>query len=202
MKEPTFVEVIKIKDGVFVDPQTHTDRISCTTLHFFSEPLTVVLVDKMIPADLCKGVVKCRIVYNSKVVSIDFEPYKLRSIRSLAIVEDMAIDYSCKYLNRDSIDKLFARREDCDDILIVKNSLVTDTSYTNVVFKDVEGKLYTPTSTLLAGTKRQRLLEAGIIEEKEVHVNNIYLYAGVYLINTMIDIEDDLFVGIESIRRC
>lgn len=202
MKEPTFVEVIKIKDGVFVAPQPHTDRIFRTTLHFFSEPITVVLEDKMIPADLCKGVVKCRIVYNSKVVSIDFEPYKMRTICSLAIVEDMAIDYSYKYLNRDSIDKLFARREDCDDILIVKNSLVTDTSYTNVVFKDVEGKLYTPTSTLLAGIKRQRLLEAGIIEEKEVHVNNIYLYAGVYLINAMIDIEDDIFVSIESIRRC
>lgn len=200
MKEPTFVEVIKIKDGVFVDPQPHIDRIFRTTLHFFLEPLTVVLVDKMIPADLCKGVVKCRIVYNSKAVSIDFEPYKMRTIRSLAIVEDMTIDYSFKYLNRDSIDKLFARRKDCDDILIVKNSLVTDTSFTNVVFKDVEGKLYTPTSTLLAGTKRQRLLEAGIIEEKEVHINNIYLYAGVYLINAMIDIEDEIFVAIDAIQ--
>lgn len=201
MKEPSFIEVIKVKDGKFVDAQPHINRIFRTTSHFFSDPLIVELRHNMIPIDLRKGIVKCRIVYNSEVISIEFESYKMRAIASLAIVEDSIIDYSYKYLNRESISKLFARREDCDDILIINNSLVTDTSYSNIVFKDSVGKLYTPISTLLAGTKRQKLLEKGVIQEKDIHVNDIRMYVGLYLINAMIDIEDNLFVGIDSILQ-
>ena len=136
MKEPSFIEVVKVKDGVFIDAQPHINRIFRTTSLFFRKPLIVELTDNMIPMDLNKGVIKCRIVYNSQVISIEFEPYKMRSIASLAIVEDSTIDYSYKYLNRDHINKLFARREECDDILIVKNTLITDTSYSNLVLKD------------------------------------------------------------------
>ena len=84
--------------------------------------------------------------------------------------------------------------------MIVKNSLVTDTSYSNVVFKDLDGSLYTPNSTLLAGTKRRKLLNERIIQEKTIHVNDIKSYVGVYLINAMIDIEDEIFVNTDSIK--
>lgn len=200
MKEIYFVEVIKVKDGVFVDPQPHIERMVRTTQDFFSKPLTIQLTDDMIPIDLHSGLVKCRIVYGNKVISINYEPYKMRSIQSLAIVEDDKIEYSYKYLNRNAFNDLLKCREDCDDILIVKNSLVTDTSYTNVVFKDAYGKLFTPTSTLLDGTKRKRLLDAGVIHEKEIHVDDIRSYVGVYLINAMIDIEDNLFIDIKAIQ--
>ncbi|MFA5656942.1 MAG: aminotransferase class IV [Dysgonamonadaceae bacterium] len=199
MTEPFFIEVVKVEDGMFVDPQPHIDRIIRTTMRFFAEPLTVQLMKDMIPINLRAGVVKCRIVYSREVASIDFEEYKMRNIRSLAIIEDNTIDYGFKYLNREAINKLFSQRGDCDDILIVKNSLVTDTSYSNVVFKNFKAELYTPASTLLSGTKRQKLLNAGIIHEKEIRVNDIQSYEGVYLINAMIDIEDELFVGVDSI---
>ena len=203
MKETVFVifvEVLKVKDGVFVDVQPHIERIFRTTFHFFSEPLVLELTNDMIPFDLRTGLVKCRIVYAKEIISIDFEPYKMRTVRSLALIENDTIDYSYKYHNRDTINELLARRDDCDDILIVKNSLITDTSYSNVVFKDLNNRLYTPSSTLLAGTKRQKLLEDGIIHEREIHVSDIESYVGVYLINAMIDIEDEVFVGIDSIR--
>ncbi|HUI33070.1 MAG: aminotransferase class IV [Dysgonamonadaceae bacterium] len=199
MTEPFFIEVVKVEDGMFVDPQPHIDRIIRTTMRFFAEPLTVQLIKDMIPINLRTGVVKCRIVYSKEVASIDFEEYEMRNIRSLSIIEDNTIDYGFKYLNREAINKLFSQRGDCDDILIVKNSLITDTSYSNVVFKNFRNELYTPASTLLSGTKRQKLLNAGIIHEKEIRVNDIQSYEGVYLINAMIDIEDELFVGVDSI---
>ena len=199
MTATNFVEVAKVMNGVFVDPLPHIKRVASTTLDFFSEPLSLQLTNDMIPVDLRTGLVKCRIVYDRKVLSINFESYNIRNIKSLALIEENTIDYSYKYLNRVSINKLLALRVNCDDILIVKNTLVTDTSYTNVVFKDFEGRLYTPASTLLAGTKRQKLLDAGNIHEKEIHVNDFRLYVGVYLINAMIDIEDGLFVCIDSI---
>jgi 4-amino-4-deoxychorismate lyase len=200
MIEPVFIEVLKVKDGVFIDPQPHIERIFRTTQHFFAQPLLMKLTDYMIPQDMRNGLVKCRIVYGEAIHSIDFEKYTMRTIKSLRIIENDLIDYKYKYLDREVINNLMAQRNGCDDILIVKNSLITDTSFTNVVFEDSNKKLFTPTSTLLSGTKRQKLLETGIIEEKEIKVNDIKQYKGVYLINAMIDIEDNLFIDIDSIQ--
>ena len=122
------------------------------------------------------------------------------TIQSLAIIENNTIDYAYKYHNRAAINELVAKRGGCDDILIIKNSLITDTSFTNVVFKDFDGTLYTPSSNLLAGTKRRKLLDAGIIYERDIHVKDIQSYAGIYLINAMIDIEDRVFVDINAIK--
>ncbi len=200
MSEHLFIEVIKIMNGEFVNPRPHIERIFRTTQNFFSKPLRVKLSNNIIPIHLhAVDIVKCRIVYGSKIVSINFEPYKMRSINSLALAEHNTIDYTYKYHNRDAINKLRALHSEGDDILIIKNTLVTDTSFTNVVFKDHVGNLYTPKSTLLAGTKRRQLLNAGIIHEKEIKVSDIKSYVGVYLINAMIDIEDDIFVGTDAI---
>ena len=201
MTEHLFIEVIKVENGVFVNPQPHIERIFSTTQHFFSKPLSVELNNNIIPAHLhAVDIVKCRIVYGSEIVSIDFEPYKVRTINSLSLAEHNTIDYTYKYHNRDDINKLRALHSESDDILIIKNTLVTDTSFTNVVFKDHTGNLHTPKDTLLAGTKRRQLIEAGIIHEKEILVNDIQLYAGVYLINAMIDIKDNVFVGVDAIK--
>ncbi len=200
MTDSIFVEVLKVKNGVFIDIQDQVERIYRTTLHFFSKPLTVNLTNNMIPDDLRNELVKCRIVYAKEVISIHFETYKMRNIQSLALVENNTIEYSYKYKNRDKINELLNLHNDCDDILIIKNSLVTDTSYSNVVFKDFDGKLYTPESTLLAGTKRQKLLDTGIIYKKAISINDIKSYVGVYLINAMMDIEDNVFVNVDSIK--
>ncbi|NLZ96070.1 MAG: hypothetical protein GX921_09660 [Bacteroidales bacterium] len=201
MKEHLFIEVIKVVNGEFVNPQPHIERIFRTTQHFFPKPLSVQLNNYMIPAEFqSNNLVKCRVVYGSKIVSIDFESYKMRSIKSLSLVEHNTIDYAYKYYNRDIIKRLKATHSESDDILIVKNSQVTDTSFTNVVFKDHAGNLYTPKSTLLAGTKREQLLNDGTIHEKEIQLYDINSYEGVYLINAMIDIEDNIFVDIGAIR--
>ena len=200
MTEHLFIEVIKVENGVFVNPQRHIERIFSTTLHFFSKPLSVELNNNIIPAHLrTVDIVKCRIVYGSEIVFIDFEPYKMRTINSLSLAQHNTIDYTYKYHNRNVINNLRTVHSDTDDILIIKNTLVTDTSFTNVVFKDHAGKLYTPKSTLLAGTKRGQLIRAGIIHEKEIKVSDIWSYKGLYLINAMIDIEDDVFVGVDAI---
>lgn len=200
MKDQLFIEVIKIENGMFVNPQPHIERIFSTTLHFFAKPLFVELNNDIIPTHLhTVGIVKCRIVYGREILSIDFEPYKMRTIKSLSLAEHNTIDYTYKYHNRDAINKLRALHSESDDILIVKNLQVTDSSFTNVVFEDYAGKLYTPKSTLLAGTKRSQLLNKGVIQEREIHVSDIKSYIGVYLINAMIDIEDNIFVEIDAI---
>lgn len=149
--------------------------------------------------EFCRGVVKCRIVYRESIESMAFEHYVMRSIRSVTLVECGGIDYSYKYEDRSALNKLFEKRGECSDILIVKNGLITDISYANVVFRDFLGGLYTPFQPLLEGTKRASLLSKGVIFEREIKASDIYSYEGFYVINAMIDIEDNNFIKTDNI---
>ena len=58
------------------------------------------------------------------------------------------------------------------EIIIIKNGLVIDTSFTNIaIHKD--GKWLTPKHPLLLGTKRAALLEQGIIQEADITVDDL-----------------------------
>jgi 4-amino-4-deoxychorismate lyase len=124
-------------------------------------------------------------------MGVEYQHYKFRTIRKLKLIVDDTIDYSFKYADRHDIDNLLSRKHECDDILIVKNGCITDTSFSNVVFRNDLG-LYTPASYLLAGTKRRLLLEQGIMQEKKIKVKDIKKYSRLYIINTMIDLEDNV----------
>ena len=81
---------------------------------------------------------------------------------------------------------MFAQRGSCDDILIVRRHLLTDTSIANIALFD--GKhWHTPQSPLLKGTKRAELLDKGILSERKIHVEDIPSYSTVRLFNAMID---------------
>lgn len=58
-----------------------------------------------------------------------------REIRSLRLVAaDDELDYHLKYADRSALARLLQRRDDCDEILIVRDGAITDTSYSNVAF--------------------------------------------------------------------
>ena len=65
------------------------------------------------------------------------------------------------------MNSLFQIRQDKDDILIVKNGLLTDTSIANIALYD-GNDWYTPLHPLLKGTKRAELLDKGVLKEKEI----------------------------------
>lgn len=138
--------------------------------------------EEKIPAS---GLHKCRVLYNSEIVSVEILPYVPKKISSLKIVVAPRPDYSLKWADRSQIDALFTRRGECDDILIVSDGLVTDSSYCNVAFEK-GGEWFTPASPLLKGTMRQYLLDNGAIKEKEIPVTEINEYSRVWLFNAMI----------------
>jgi 4-amino-4-deoxychorismate lyase len=149
-------------------------------------------------ASSLKALHKCRIIYGNEVVKTEFLPYTPKPIHSLKIVEENLIDYSLKYENRNQINKLFLQRQQCDDILIIKNGFVSDTSYCNIIFYDGE-KYFTPTTALLKGCKRQSLLNKGIIQEDEIRLTDIRLFKKAILINSMIELEDNFEIPIQNI---
>jgi 4-amino-4-deoxychorismate lyase len=100
-------------------------------------------------------------------------------------VTDDDIDYRFKYADRRRLQSLFARRGDCDDVLIVRNGLLTDTSYCNIVLYDGQD-WWTPDTPLLPGTARQRLLDEGLIRERRIRVEDLPRFEHIRLINAML----------------
>ncbi|PID27509.1 MAG: hypothetical protein CSB55_08785 [Candidatus Cloacimonadota bacterium] len=105
------------------------------------------------------------------------------------MIFDNTVSYNLKLSDREYIQKLYKKREDCDDILIIKNGLVTDTSFCNIVFYN-NLEWITPNSPLLKGSMRAKLLKNSIIKEKKVTPDDIYKYKSYKLINAMRDIRD------------
>lgn len=130
------------------------------------------------------GVYRCKLIYKDKIESVEFLQYVKKEIKTLKIV-NANIDYSKKFLDRNAIEALSALRDGCDDILIVRDNKITDTSIANVAFLDKDGKWLTPKYPLLKGTMRQKLLDDGFLKEAEVSIDDICEFKKVAVINAL-----------------
>ncbi|MDD2949713.1 MAG: aminotransferase class IV family protein [Sulfuricurvum sp.] len=138
------------------------------------------------------GIYRCRFLYDETEYKVEFHPYTPRVTTSLKLIYDDTIDYSLKDSNRDALNALYEQRGECDDILIVKNGLLTDTSIANVALW-IEGKWFTPQTPLLAGTTRARLLDEGFLTPALLHPGDIARATKVAIFNAMVD-----FLEVES----
>jgi 4-amino-4-deoxychorismate lyase len=144
---------------------------------------------------------KCRVVYGKEIESIEFAVYQPKLISTLKLIEDNEIDYSYKFADRENINRLYGQRGSCDDILIVKNNLITDTSYCNILFFDGTNWI-TPESPLLKGTKRQQLLDEGKIRAARITVDSLRNYQKFMLINALLDFDEKRSQSINGIKEC
>lgn len=199
MSNPKFIESLKLVGERFSNIELHQQRIDLTS-KVFSINSKIELKDISIPNFNDDLVRKCRIIYSKDDFSVSFSEYKQRKIESLKVVFDDTIDYSYKFENRDRLNSLFEDRGGCSDIIIVKNGCLTDTSFSNIVLFDGD-KYFTPSSFLLNGTMRQKLIRDKIIFEKEIKLEDIHSFKKLYLINALNSIEDNLSVSIENIIR-
>ncbi len=194
------LESIKVKNRKFCNISYHNERFNRSRQELFNSSDTLYLEEIIqIPSTLNKGVFKCRVIYSKQIKKIEFLPYSFTGIQNLKIVFDDNINYNHKYSNRDCFDKHLKNNPGFDDILIVKNGLITDTSYSNIVFND--GKRWvTPSTPLLRGTKRARLLKEKIIFEEKITIKNLQFFEEARLINAMIDLEDCIRLSISKIK--
>ena len=181
------IESIKLLDGVYHNLFYHEQRMtrSLRMLCGVDEEFNLEEFLKRLPRPE-KGLYKCRIVYDDVMKEVEFIPYKPAFITTLKIIESDRISYEHKYLDRAHIDRLYTQRSGCDDILIIKNDLVTDTSYCNIVFRR-NNLWYTPWSPLLPGTMRQHLIERGIIFPETIQKEDIRTFHTFRLINAMLE---------------
>ena len=193
-------ETIKIVDGIPQHLEYHQKRIELSLKFCFKAEAAFDELSELIqPSHLFKGILKCKFSYNSEDFDIEYSQYTPKKIQSLKLVNDDSISYANKFTDRSCFDTLLENVAE-DDIIIVKNGLVTDTSFSNLCFFDGYRWL-TPSTLLLKGTARRRLLNQGLIFEKTIKAKQIFTYQKVMLINAMLDFDENNSLDISCIVK-
>ncbi|ACU08919.1 Aminodeoxychorismate lyase [Flavobacteriaceae bacterium 3519-10] len=187
-----FIESIKIEDQQMYLLDLHQRRVDETFAHFGKEgSINLAKIYKSLEHD-GDGLFKLKISYDlDKNFRTQIIPYAISEIDSFRLVENNSYDYSFKFEDRAPLE-LMLRQAKTDEIIIVKNNHITDTSFSNILFK--KGKdWFTPTTCLLNGVQRQHLLKTKKIKSAEITVQNLDEYSHFQLINAMNDF-DDMFI--------
>ncbi|NLX81027.1 MAG: hypothetical protein GXZ03_05640 [Proteiniphilum sp.] len=191
------LETICIHNNQAVNIHLHTQRMQNSAKNLgFVAPHLPNLVDIM-PRSLANKRVRCSIKYGTDIIDILFVEYTPRVIRSLKVIE-ADISYSLKFADRHPLNQLLLQKGYCDEVLVVRDNFITDTTFSNVVFENSEG-LFTPDTYLLNGIKRQKLIAEGVVKETRISQNDLHKYSRVHLVNAMLDIGMSV-VNIRNIR--
>lgn len=175
-----FFETIKIVDGVAQNLEYHQKRVDWTLWDNFEGASLDLAQYINFDSD---GLYKCKIVYSDKFESVIFEPYTKKEIITIKLIES-DIDYRYKYLERESLNRL--KPEGYDEIIIIKNGFLSDTSIANIVLK-IDEIWYTPKTPLLRGTTREKYLLENKIIPKDLTIQDLNRATQIGFLNAMID---------------
>lgn len=179
-----FIETIRVVDGVPCNLPYHIARVERTCRHFWNGGPTIPFEEIVRNVTFPSGVSKLRFVYDENGVhDVSCERYVPRKIENLQLVYNDDIDYSFKISDRSALN-LLKQRSKADEIIIVRQGMITDTSYTNIVFFD-GNQWFTPSTPLLPGTMRASLLDRHTIRERDIRVDDLPLFRSLALVNAM-----------------
>jgi len=183
------LETLKIQNGRICNLDLHNERMyrSRKELLGVSRYDDISLLQEVQKIPVSETVIKARIIYAERIIRVEWNYYERRIVRSLMPVEDNEIEYDYKFEDRSWLNRLFERRGECDDIIIVKNGLVTDSSYSNLAFSDGR-RWVTPAGPLLPGIKRDQLIKEGKLVEGKLKVTDLKRFKSCCLINALNDI--------------
>jgi 4-amino-4-deoxychorismate lyase len=178
-------ETIRIFNGKPGNLTLHDKRMNLTRKKIFGRNDTLRLSDYIqVPEEFRTGLTRCRIIYGPSIRSTEYSLYVPAMIKTLKLVYADTLIYDYKYLDRTNLSRLI-NKSIADDILIIKDGFVTDSSFANIVFTD--GKHWvTPDTPLLCGTMREKLLIQGIIRKERITINNLSQYTHFRLVNAML----------------
>ena len=140
-----FIETLQFKNGSLKNLKFHNRRFNACRKDFYENEEAIDLGKFINTSSLLTGkTYRITISYSNTIDKISIIEYKKKIIHSLKIVEaDPEFDYSCKFADRSEIEGLLKKKGSCDDIIIIKNKLITDISFANLVFYD-GNKYFTP----------------------------------------------------------
>jgi 4-amino-4-deoxychorismate lyase len=182
-----FFETIKIENGVACNLKLHNLRLNKTIKEYYDTSSSINLSNQ-IKIINNKNIIKCRVLYDREIQSITYNYYKKRDVKSFKLIYSDKINYSYKFNNRNHIQELFDQREDCDDILIIKNGLLSDSSISNVAIL-YKNRWLTPKKPLLCGTMRAKMLDLHRIKVADISCEMLKSSEKIALLNAMIEFD-------------
>jgi 4-amino-4-deoxychorismate lyase len=183
------IESLKVQYNSLFNIDYHNERFNMSRKALFGCTDFIDLQEFVKPSFNDNEIYKCRVLYKKHVEKVEFIPYKPKKISSLKLVNCEDIDYTYKYADKKRFDELLANNPGYDDILIVRNGLITDTSFSNIAFYDGK-KWLTPSEPLLKGTKRECLLRNKLIFEEMIKATDICRFEKAILLNALLDIDE------------
>lgn len=194
------IESIRVSNRHLENIEKHNERFNKSRNKLFglNEQLDLNKIIK-IPTSITRSVHKCRIVYDKEIRQIEFIPYFPKKIKSIELINDNKINYSHKYTDRTHLIKL-RNNSPANEIIIVKNGLLTDASYANICLFD-GAKWFTPTLPLLEGTMRAKLLNQHKIHLADIRPSDIHVFKKIKLINAMLIFENTRPLDIDTILK-
>ena len=193
------LETIRIEGGKPMYLSYHERRMNRSFKEIWGGGMRINLQEVIVvPEAYLRGTVSCNISYGPEIQAVTFKEYKKKTIRTLRLVRSHTIDYHLKYLDRGGLGELLDLADGCDEIIIVKDGLITDTSMSNLIFYDGHHWI-TPANPLLKGTCRERLIEQGFLFEREIQPSDLEVFTGCKLINAMRDPEEEALIPVSAI---
>lgn len=183
------IETIKIINGNILNINYHNFRFNNSRLKLFNIKTKIDLLDIIInyPSNT---IIKCRILYNQKINSIQYTKYIEKKINKFYFINNNLISYKYKYANRDIINNLkyiFSKKYEKDyEIIIIKNNFITDTSISNLAFYNNK-EWITPKKPLLYGTTIMRLLYNKKIIQQDISIKDIKNFSKIGMLNSMLN---------------
>lgn len=195
-----FIESIKVEDQEVFLLDYHQKRVNETFAHFGKEgSLDLGKIFKNLEHDE-DGLYKLRIAYDlDKNYKTQLIPCAVPEIDDFQLIENNTFDYSFKFEDRRELEKM-KMASGAEEIIIVKNNHITDTSFSNLLF--LKGKQwFTPSTYLLNGVQRQFLLKKGKIKETEITLQNLSEFSHFQIINALNDFDDMFVYPINKIKN-
>jgi 4-amino-4-deoxychorismate lyase len=192
-------ETIRIENGIIMHPGEHEKRMFDSRVALFGLNDHLRLSEVIsIPVEFGTGIVRCRVDYGKDIEDVKFTKYKLKPLKRFRIIINDKIKYPFKFSDRSELEFLFPENTDVDEIIIVKNGMITDTSISNLIFLD--GNCWiTPARPLLKGTCRERMIREGKVKEQYISLRDIGSFSGFKVINAMIWPEEMAVIPIDAI---
>jgi len=191
-----FIETLLIKNGEIQNLKYHLNRME-KTFKYFKWKINKLRIENgewRINDELRieNGEWRIRITYNQYgIQKIETFPIKKRIFKKFKIVK-IDFDYKFKYKNRKQFSILNSQFSIYDELILVKNNLITDTTISNLAF--FTGKEWiTPKFPLLKGTKREELIQKNFLKEENIHTSDLKFFKKIALINAILgffEIED------------
>ena len=146
--------------------------------------LNINLYDYIYPPT--NELLKSKVIYDTNgILDIQYTKYIKKDIETFKLIYDNNITYNKKSMDRKELDNLYQQKQNADEIIIVKNDLITDTSIANIAIYNGKNWL-TPKEPLLEGTTRNRLILENKLIEKDITIEQLKNGKKLALLNAMI----------------